>query len=387
MTEKIYDKDPHILQFNAIVLSCEKTEDGSYAVLLDRTAFFPEEGGQGSDKGTLNGFPVLHVAIDNTDTLTHFLPSPLETGSTVDGEVDWEQRFDYMQQHTGEHILSGLIHKHFGYNNVGFHLGAEITTLDFDGVLTTEEIRRMESLANRAIYENLPVKVNFPSKEELDTLEYRSKIELSGAVRIVEIPGIDVCACCAPHVDSIGQVGMLKIVSMEKHRGGVRITILCGSRALKDYTEKQDISSELSALLSAKPEVLADAVKRLKSENLEQRERMNALQEKLFSAKIEALPAPETTSHAILFEKSMDTKAVRNAVNRLSSIYPGYSAVFTGSEESGYSFILGSEKSDCNAVAKVLRERMQAKCGGSTLMIQGSVHATEKELRALLLSL
>lgn len=387
MTEKIYDRDPRLLIFTATILSCEETADGRFAVCPDKTALFPEEGGQGPDKGTLDGIPVLHTAIDKDNTITHFLASPLTVGTTVTGCVDWAQRFDYMQQHTGEHILSGLIHKRFGYNNVGFHLGETETTLDFDGAITLEEIRELEVQANEVIYKNLPVNVSFPTKVELAQLSYRSKIELSDDVRIVEIPGIDLCACCAPHVATTGEIGILKVADIQSHRGGVRITILCGARALKDYTGKQDTSSALSAILSAKPELIVDGVNRLKGEITSKQERINLLQARLLECKIASLPAPaDTVRHALLFEEPMDTKAIRDAVNRLTAVYPGYSAIFTGDDVSGYQFILGSTNADCNLVAAALRKELGAKCGGSPLMIQGSVTATQKRLTALITS-
>lgn len=387
MTEKIYDRDPKILEFTATVLSCTQTEDGRYAVCLDKTALFPEEGGQGPDKGTLNGEPVLHTSIDKENTITHFLAAPIVAGTTVTGRVDWAQRFDYMQQHTGEHILSGLVHKRFGYNNVGFHLGETETTLDFDGPITLEEIRELEGKANEVIYKNLPVNVSFPAGDVLATLDYRSKIELEGDVRIVEIPGIDLCACCAPHVSSTGEIGILKVADIQSHRGGVRITILCGSRALADYTFKQDMTSALSAALSAKPELIADGVNRLKGEILSKQERINLLQARLLECRIASLPSPsDENRHAILFEEPTDTKAVRDAVNRLAAIYPGFSAIFTGSDTDGYQFIMGSQDADCNQVAALLRKELGAKCGGSPLMIQGSVNATKERLTTLIAS-
>lgn len=388
MTEKIYDKDPLILTFTGTVSSCHETKDGRFAVCLDRTALFPEEGGQGPDKGTLDGIPVLHTAIDKEDTITHFLASPLSVGSTVTGCVDWAQRFDYMQQHTGEHILSGLIHKRFGYDNVGFHLGETETTLDFDGPITLEEIRELEGAANEVIYKDLPVNVSFPTKEELTRLSYRSKIELSGTVRIVEIPGIDLCACCAPHVSTTGEIGILKVSDIQNHRGGVRITILCGARALADYTSKQAMTSALSAALSAKPEMIVDGVNRLKNEILSKQERINLLQARLLEYRIASLPVPsDANRHALLFEEPTDTKAVRDAVNRLTAIYPGYSAIFTGSDTDGYQFIMGSQSSDCNQIAALLRKELGAKCGGSSLMIQGSITATKATISTLLSSI
>lgn len=386
MTHKIYNENTHILDFTSTVLSCKKNDaTGNYDIILDSTAFFPEEGGQGSDKGTLNGIPVIHVSIDKTDTITHTLAQPLTEGLSVIGHVDWAQRFDYMQQHTGEHILSGLVHKYFSYHNVGFHLGSDFTTLDFDGVLTWDEIQKMELLVNEVIYRNLPVNVRYPSKDVLEKLNYRSKIEIDGAVRIVEIPEIDLCACCAPHVDHTGQIGILKVVSMETHRGGVRITILCGNRAFTNYSSLQETVSSLSAFLSAKPESVCDAVNRLKEESQSRQERINILQAKLLEAHLKELPTFEVSKHAILFEESMDTKAVRNAVNCLSASYEGFSAVFTGDDTNGYQFIIGSSKTDCNQLAKLLREKYSAKCGGSAQMIQGSVAASKMELTTLLM--
>lgn len=388
MTEKIYDTNPRILEFTANVLSCSLEETTNrYAVILDRTAFFPEEGGQGADKGFLNGEPVLYVSIDKEGTLTHYLANPLTVGSMVTGNVDWAQRFDYMQQHTGEHILSGLIHKHFGFHNVGFHLGAVETTLDFDGSLSLEDVRKMEALANAAVTKNLPVIASFPPKEELAALTYRSKIEIDGAVRIVEIPGIDICACCAPHVERTGEIGMIKVVDVISHRGGVRITILCGSRAFADYTAKQDTISALMAALSAKPELLTEAVNRLKEESRGRQERINELQAKLLECRLSTLPSPDVSAHALLFSEAIDTKAVRNAVNSLVPVYPGYSAIFTGNDTDGYQFILGSEKADCNITAGLFREKLNAKCGGSPIMIQGSVNATETRIRELIESI
>lgn len=388
MTEKIYDANPHTLDFTATVLSCKKEEKSEqYAVVLDRTAFFPEEGGQGPDKGFLNSQPVLFVSIDKKNTITHLLPCPFPEGSTVTGHVDWAQRFDYMQQHTGEHILSGLVHKHFGYNNVGFHLGTEETTLDFDGSLTAEDIRRIEKLANEAVTANLPVNISFPSKEALAALTYRSKIALTDSVRIVEIPGIDICACCAPHVEKTGEIGMIKITDFQTHRGGVRITILCGSRALLHYTQKQDAVTAVSTLLSAKPDLIAEAVSRLKEENQSQKKRINELQAKLLECRLSSLPAPEVSPHAVLFEDNLDTKAMRNAVNTLAAAYAGYSGIFAGNDTDGYQFIIGSEKADCTQAAALLREKLHAKCGGSPAMIQGSVAALQKQIAEVLLSL
>ena len=381
--EKLFYKDTHIVDFEATVTDCSQEADGRYRITLDQTAFFPEEGGQGADKGTLSGMEVLDVQIKK-DMIYHYLSKPLETGSQVQGHVDWAQRFDYMQQHSGEHIVSGLVHARFGYDNVGFHLGKEEVTLDFNGSLTWEQVRDIELDANRAIWQNLPIHVSFPPKDILDKMDYRSKIELSGDVRIVEIPGIDTCACCAPHVETTGQIGILKVTGLQSHRGGVRVNILCGERALKEFSMHQDSVASISALLSAKQEAVADAVVRLKEESVRQKERANELQADLLSMQTALLPSPKEQDNVVLFTGELDNIALRNTVNSLCEKYKGYCCVFSGSDGDGYRFIIGSAGLDCRKAASLLREQFGAKGGGTAPMVQGSVAASQESLRGTL---
>lgn len=380
--EKLFYQDTHMIDFEASVLECIQEADGRFRILLDRTAFFPEEGGQGADSGTLGDLKILDVQIKK-DLIYHYVAKPLKEGSQVKGHVDWAQRFDYMQQHTGEHIISGLVHSEYGYDNVGFHLGAEEVTLDFNGTLHLEQMREIERAANRVIWRNLPVLVSFPPSEVLAKLEYRSKLALTENVRIVEIPGVDVCACCAPHVESTGQIGMIKVVNIQSHRGGVRVNILCGERALSDYSQRQDSVGAISVLLSAKQDKVTEAVKRLKEESLQAKERANDLQAKLLALQVDALPSPEYSPNAVLFTGELDAIAVRNTVNGLCARYPGYCAVFSGDEASGYRYIVGSASSDCREIARLLRERFGAKGGGSAPMVQGSIHAAKDEILSL----
>lgn len=380
---KLFYEDITITDFTATVISCEPVPDKKlYRLLLDATAFFPEEGGQSADKGTLNELIVKDVQIEN-DLIYHYVDKPFTPGETVEGHVDWEQRFDFMQQHSGEHIVSGLVHGRFGYNNVGFHLSVNEVTLDFNGPLTPEDIREIELLANQAIYRNLPIEISYPTKEELSILTYRSKIEIDGQVRIVTIPGIDVCACCAPHVATTGAIGIIKIVGCQSHRGGVRLNILCGQRALMDYNKKQDSVTAVSVALSAKPDFIGDAVLKLKDDILRQKERNNILQARYLELSISTLPAPSESENAVLFVDPMDTIAIRNTVNQLTERYSGYCGVFSGSEETGYQFIVGSSQKDCRTLAQTLRETFGAKGGGSTSMIQGSVAASKERIEAL----
>ena len=379
---KLFYENINLTDFTATVVSCEPASDSKqYCILLDATAFFPEEGGQSADKGTLNSLPVLDVQIKN-DLIYHYVSEPLEPGTSVTGHVDWEQRFDFMQQHSGEHIVSGLVHGRFGYNNVGFHLSTNEVTLDFDGELTLAQLREIELRANEIIYQNLSVEITYPSKEELASLSYRSKIEIDGQVRIVTIPGVDVCACCAPHVEKTGEIGMIKITNCQSHRGGVRLNILCGARALADYNKKQDSVTAISVALSAKQDLIADAVFKLKDDILHQQERINSLQAKYLELSISSLPAPNESEHAVLFVDKMDTIAIRNTVNTLTERYSGFCAVFSGDEENGYSFIVGSKTKDCKELAQTFRNELGAKCGGNTPMIQGSVNAEKEKIQA-----
>lgn len=376
--EKIFYENTHILDFEAVVTDCQATKD-SYLIVLDRTAFFPEEGGQPADTGTLNDLPVRDVSIRN-DIIFHHMEVPFENGTKVTGHVDWERRFDFMQQHSGEHIISGLLHKHYGFTNVGFHLGLTEVTLDFDGSIGMEALREIETEANKIVWQNLPVKAYFPDKASLQTMEYRSKIEIEGAVRIVEIPGVDVCACCAPHVEITGEIGLIKITGVQSHRGGVRINILCGERARKDYSMKQDSVNALSALLSAKPELVVDAVKKLQEDALKQKDTLNLLANQLLQMQVASLPEPESNPNPILFVELSNPIAIRNTVNELTKKYPGYCGIFNGDEASGYSFIIGSSSLDCRTLATNLREKFGAKGGGTPPMIQGNVQALKDDL-------
>lgn len=239
-TEKLYFQDSHRSVFDARVLSCEPWKDG-WRIVLDRTVFFPEGGGQYADPGFLGEVEVVDVH-EKDGVIYHYTKEPIEAGQKVEGRILWEVRFDRMQQHTGEHIISGLVHQKFGYDNVGFHLGEDYCTMDFNGPITKDQLKEIEQEANRAVFQNLDVISSFPSEEERSRMEYRSKIELSGEVQIITIPGYDVCACCAPHMKKTGEIGLIKLVQMDHYKGGERITMLAGDRALKDYGEKKKIS-------------------------------------------------------------------------------------------------------------------------------------------------
>ncbi|MBR5345757.1 MAG: alanyl-tRNA editing protein [Clostridia bacterium] len=263
-TKRLFDEYPTCLSFHATVLSCEQKKN-AWEVVLDHTAFFPEGGGQGADHGTLGNTKVLDVH-DRNGVIVHTIDNPLSVGETVQGEVDAERRLSNSQQHTGEHILSGIIHSLYGYNNVGFHIGSDVVTVDVGGVLTEDDLRRVERLANECVWRDVPVKAWFPTVEELKDITYRSKKEIDGGLRIVQIDGADTCACCGTHVASTGMVGQIKIIGAIHYKGGMRLSILCGMRALAYENALLDENRAVSHALSAKQGELAEAVLHLQKE-------------------------------------------------------------------------------------------------------------------------
>ena len=377
MTEKLYDIDGYLQEFQATVLSCEQKNENTWRVVLDKTAFFPEGGGQTGDTGWLNDVEVTDTREKN-GVIYHETKAPLEMGTKVAGKIEFAARFDKMQQHTGEHILSGIVCSTYGYNNVGFHLSSEITTLDFDGELSTEQVHELEIRVNQAIHENIPVQVKFPTKAELAEMDYRSKIEIEGQVRIVEIPGIDRCACCAPHVKTTAEVGLLKIQSCDRHRGGCRLTIVCGMRALKEYQQKQESVGKVSAALSAKPEKIAEAVERLQEQQAKLREQLNHIQAMYLQEKLEKIHAEDQC--VCIFEEALDSIAMRNFVNGAMDRCGGICGAFIGNDKSGYHYILGSKELDVREISKQLNAKFNGKGGGKPQMVQGSLNGTKKEI-------
>ena len=390
-TKKLYDIDAYETEFEARVISCEKVEAGNscddakeiYGVVLEQTLFFPEEGGQTPDKGSIDGKEVIDVQIKD-DVITHYLAEPIEAGSMAKGTIDWQHRFFNMQQHSGEHLFSGLAHRKYGLKNVGFHLSNQIVTMDFDQALSDEQLKEMEWEINQAIVANVEIKTGYPSKEELAKMDYRSKIEIDGDVRIVEILGYDVCACCAPHVHRTGEIGIFKIQSVQNYKGGMRISFLCGFRALEEYRRKSEIVAELSGVLTTNQENLVDHVTKL-------REQVNSLKvqlsnEKQLRMEQRLAEIPSEQRDVILFEQGLETNVVRSVVNSLMEKHDGVCGLFVGDDIEGYQFIIGSKTVDCRELATKLRESFDARGGGKAQMIQGSLIAKEREIQSFLMS-
>lgn len=376
MTEKLFYADSHLDSMEAVVLACEAVENG-YAVILDRTVFFPEGGGQPADTGIIAGIRVTDVQ-EQDGLIRHILTEPIAVGSQVSGRLDWDRRFSCMQNHSGEHIVSGLVHSRFGYSNVGFHMGSEAVTMDFNGRITADELKEVELQANRIVTANLRITADFPEPDELSSMKYRSKIEIDGPVRIVTIPGVDRCACCAPHVSFTGEIGIIKLIGSERYKGGTRVSMLCGFRALKDYEKRSEQIAALSVRLSSKPDDVAEAVERLMLEMEGMKEKKNRLQRELYARRAE----DETVGrrNLLAIEEDLTPAELRYLANAYLERLEGVAAVFTGDEQQGYQYVIGSGDRDCRELGKSCNRALNGRGGGSAQMVQGSVKAGREEI-------
>ena len=382
-TEKLYYIDSHMFAFEAKVLDCRREKSG-WAVILDRTAFFPEGGGQLADTGDIGSVRVIDVQ-ERGGEILHYTDAPLEPGLAVSCRLDAEQRLRRMQNHSGEHIVSGLIHGKYGYDNVGFHMGAECMTIDFSGELDWEQLMDIEQRANETVRADIPVRAWFPDAEELAQLEYRSKLELTENVRIVEIGDVDRCACCAPHVSRTGEVGVIKILDCQRHRGGVRVSVVCGMDAVEDYRAVQTGVTAVSRALSAKRGEVAAAVCRILDENTRLKERAAPLSAELVRVKAESAAA--TDGNICVFDGILDEVAQRELTNLLMEKCGGISAVFSGSDKDGWRYIIGSKTVDLRRETKRINAAINGRGGGTERMIQGRALAEEGYITSKILSL
>ena len=384
MTDKLYYQDSHLFVFSAVVLECIPRQDGDYDVLLDRTAFFPEGGGQRADEGTIGGIPVLHVS-EQDGCVFHRCALPMEKGMHIEGRIDRETRLRRMQDHSGEHVVSGLVHSMFGFENVGFHMSEGFMTVDFSGELGDEDIERLETEANGIVRANVPVTACFPSPEELKNLQYRSKLELTENVRLVRIEGCDLCACCAPHVSRTGEIGIIRILDHTRHRGGTRITMTCGMDALDDYRRKQKNTVRISNALSAKQEDIADAVDRILENAAVQKQRIAELS----MANVGYLASAQewVEGNICLVDHLLDEVALREMVNRMAEKCSGFAAALFPAGEGQWRYIIGSRKGDLRKNAALINRSINGKGGGSATMIQGSCTGDAEQIRNTLLEI
>ena len=377
MTEKLYEVDSYVQNFTAQVVSCTPVP-GGFAVVLDRTAFFPEGGGQPCDTGRLGGARVLTVHTDG-ETITHTTDAPLTAGETVDGCLDWPARLDAMQQHTGEHILSGALHRLFGAENVGFHIGSPYVRMDTSIPLTQEQLAQAEAEANAAVRADTPVHCWVPDPETLARTDYRSKKELSGQVRIVAFPGADCCACCGTHVLSAGQVGIIKVLSCQKFRSGVRMEILCGKRAWRYLGQVYDQARAVGQHLSVKPVDVGGAVERLSADLLSAKQRAAAMETELFFHKAEAFRGK---GDVLLVEPAMSGEGTRRLADAVAKTCGGLAAVFSGESGQYHYALVRADGADISALVKAMNAALSGRGGGRNGFAQGSVEARQEETEA-----
>ena len=374
--KKLYYADSFLKEFTATVLSCEEVKDG-WAVKLDATAFYPTGGGQNCDLGTLGGVNVLDVK-EQGEEIIHLCDAPLEIGGTVAGSIDWERRFDHMQQHSGEHLVMGQVYQKFGYHNVGFHMGTGIVTIDLDGPVTWDELLEIERKVNRIIWENRPVKTWYPSPEELPSVNYRSKKALPWPVRIVEFSGADVCACCGTHVKFTGEIGMVKFVSCIKFKEGVRIEMASGKRAMELFQNIFEQNRQVSQTFSAKILETGAAARKFNELLNQEKYRATGLQRKMFAA-IAAGYAGH--AQAVHFEEGLNPGQVRELADAIAE-KAETAIVYSGTDETGYSICIISKSADTRELGKAVNAQLNGRGGGKPGAFQGSIRATKAQIEA-----
>ena len=374
-TRKLYYEDCHLRRFSASVLSCEKTEKG-WEVILDATLFYPEGGGQACDLGTLNGVRVLDVQ-EKGEQVVHLCENPLPVGETVEGEIDYRRRFLLMQQHSGEHILSGVVHRRYGYHNTGFHMGSEEITVDFDGVIPPEDLPQIEAEVNRAVWEDLPIRCWYPSPEELPNVFYRTKKALPWPVRIVEVPGYDSCACCGVHVERTGEIGLVKLFSVIGFRGGSRMEMACGAHALEILNRAFAQNKLVSQAFSAKWQETGEAAQRMNQALEAEKFKSNQLRKQIFTYIAESYV---NCGDVLRFEPGLQSVQIRELADAIAENCGGVAAVFSGEDGKGYGYAMVTRQGDIREFGRDLTKTLSGRGGGKPNFQQGSVAASRVEI-------
>lgn len=372
--ERLYYVNQYQKEGLATVLSCTQAKKG-WEVTLDATVFYPTGGGQPCDLGSIGQALVLDVS-DRDGEVVHLCDKALTVGEEYLCRIDWDRRFMLMQQHSGEHLVSGIVHSRFGYDNVGFHMGSDVITIDFSGELTMEQLRQVELAANEAIWQNFETTIFFPDAEKLAALPYRSKKELTGAVRLVQFGEIDLCACCGLHVQRTGEIGLIKLLSTTRFHAGSRVELLCGKRALEHLNILCDQNREISALLSAKPVQTAAAAQRMKEELAATQYRLGAMENQLFALKAKELAGAE---NVLLFEDELSSDSLRRLTDSILQVCGGRCAVFAG-QDGSFKYAIGCQDGDLRELAKAMNAALNGRGGGKPNFVQGSVNAAKMEI-------
>lgn len=368
MTERLFEKDAYCRNFTADVVSCEE-KDGFFFVVLDKTAFFPEGGGQAPDKGIINGINVLDVQ-EKDGIVYHKTAKSFEKGEKVSCELDWEVRFSRMQSHSGEHIVSGVVHSLFGYDNVGFHMSEKTMTVDFSGPLTAEDIAKVELESNKAIYKNVPITASYPSKEELAETDYRSKIEPRDGIRLITIEGIDCCACCAPHPAFTGEIGVIKVIDFCPHKGGTRIEMVAGINAFLDYSALHSSVKSVMNLLSAKRDAISVSVEKLQETANNLKYENSKISKKLALASLN----PVTVNGcAYAINENMSYDDLRECANNLIDNGTRKCILLSKTDAENYIYVVISSENDVRTIVTSLNASFNGKGGGKDNYAQGKL--------------
>ena len=375
-TRKLYYEDCHLSRFSARVLRCE-TGVGGFRVVLSATAFYPEGGGQPGDTGTLGGTAVLDTREEGGE-IVHLCREPLTVGETVEGQIDYDRRFGFMQQHTGEHMVSGILHRLLGLHNTGFHIGAEGVTVDFDGVVPPELLPEIEAEANRGVWRNVPLHIFTPRAEELPNVTYRTKRALPWPVRIVEIPGFDTCACCGIHCAATGEVGLVKLFSSIPFRGGSRMVMACGGLALEILNRAYQQNKLVSQAFSAPMGETGEAADRMNDLLARQKYRISALERRIWDGIAEGYRGK---GNVLRFEPGLDGTGLRELADRIAGCCGGVANLFSG-EDGNYGFCLASREGDLRPLCKEMTQSLSGRGGGKPGFQQGTVKATRQEIEA-----
>ncbi len=390
MTKRLYDYDSHIKEFEATVIAYEKTNDEKFAIELSKTAFFPGGGGQECDEGEINGIKVAGF-FEKEGKVYHILSKKnekIDIGKKVTGKINFEKRFVNMQAHSAEHIVTGLIHNLYGFDNVGFHMGSECITLDVNGDMTEEMLKEAERLSNKVIYENVDITVSYPNNDELKNIDYRSKLELTENVRIVTIEGYDKCACCAPHVKKTGEIGIIKLLGAEKLKDKTRISMLSGYDAYYDYVKKFENLKGISNLLSVKPNESYEAVKKLHKELADKNFELVGLKREILNFKYRDYKNRERNGNIVVFEDNADMGELIYIANILSENNFSYISVLSSKKDgSGFNYVIKHNTLNLREKAKELNSILSGRGGGSGQMIQGFFGADKKDIEKVLTNL
>ena len=375
-TERFYYLQPKARTLYARILACEPAKNG-WEILLDRTIFYPTGGGQPCDLGQIGQAQVLDVR-ERGDEVVHLADAPLPVGQEVECAIDWTRRLDLTQQHSGEHLVSGIIHARFGFENVGFHMGSDVITIDFSGELTLQALAEVELAANEAVWADIPTKIWYPAPSELKTLPYRSKKELTGAVRLVQFGGIDLCACCGTHVERTGEIGLIKLLSTTRFHSGSRVELLCGGRALRYLNAVFAQNREISGLLSAKSLETAEAVRRLCAESEKMKYRLTQTENALFAERADALRG---RGNVLLLQEAMQPDALRRLADAVTQACGGCCMAFAG-EDGDYKYAVGQKNGDLRGLVRELNAALNGRGGGKPEFAQGSVKADRAQIEA-----